>query len=287
MTIHGSYAYIKFNTHSKVNSKGLRGFSRIEFNAQGMLLIMLTIVLRNQTISDINECDLKYCDHNCENLAGSYKCSCRKGYCLSGIHRCFGKSLAFSITDVIFFPIIQTLMNAITAMVIVPIHVLTWQALTAVSVHQDTISYPTNFIVYKVASILVRFARNYIVSLLFIVILLLLYSSSFMLVPHNLIVYCIELPCQQNNGGCQHICTDTLNGPVCSCHKGYWLFSGLCAGTYKYHAFQFINNPLMYYNILQISMNVPSIKEFVELIESAIIFQGIIYVCVKLVTGSL
>lgn len=41
----------------------------------------------------------------------------------------------------------------------------------------------------------------------------------------------VELPCRRNNGRCDHICTDTLNGPVCSCRKGYVLFAGrYCAG---------------------------------------------------------
>ena len=38
LIISGSYAYIKFNTHSKVNTKGLRGFSKIEFNVQGTFI---------------------------------------------------------------------------------------------------------------------------------------------------------------------------------------------------------------------------------------------------------
>lgn len=40
------------------------------------------------------------------------------------------------------------------------------------------------------------------------------------------------LPCQRNNGRCEHICANTLNGAVCSCRKGYSLFFGVfCAGT--------------------------------------------------------
>ena len=33
-------------------------------------------------IVDINECALGRCDHNCRNTAGSFVCSCRRGYTL-------------------------------------------------------------------------------------------------------------------------------------------------------------------------------------------------------------
>ena len=51
---------------------------------------ILLRVAENHIISDINECNFVNCDHSCENLPGSYKCSCREGYYLTGAHRCFG-----------------------------------------------------------------------------------------------------------------------------------------------------------------------------------------------------
>ena len=92
----------------------------------------------------------------------------------------------------------------------------------------------------------------------------------------------IELPCQRNNGGCQHICTDTLNGPLCSCRKGYVPFTaGYCAGMghsnlYNYHTFI----------LLQRSMSVLSIKIYVELM-FVLTSQEIIYVYVLWVTSNL
>ena len=32
-----------------------------------------------------------------------------------------------------------------------------------------------------------------------------------------------ELPCKLKNGGCQHICNDTMDGAICSCYNGYQL----------------------------------------------------------------
>ena len=96
----GSYAYIKFHTNSKVNSKKLRGFSRVVFTAQGMPIAIRNRSLRNHTVSDINECRLKYCDHSCVNLVGSYKCSCKEGYYLAGTRRCFGKLFTLNVTTV-------------------------------------------------------------------------------------------------------------------------------------------------------------------------------------------
>ena len=45
----------------------------------------------------------------------------------------------------------------------------------------------------------------------------------------------IGLPCSLNNGGCNHRCTDTLSGPLCSCYDGgYVLLNNrkTCAGQY-------------------------------------------------------
>lgn len=153
----GTYAYIKFHTNSVVNAKKLRGFSKVKFTARGMLNMTIKSVLRNQTISDINECASNYCDHSCTNLAGSYKCSCRKGYYLAGTRRCFGKTL--TVINVItistmFFLLLQILMNVAIAMVIVPICVSTWQGLTVVNVHLDIRCYLTNFTALKEVSTL-------------------------------------------------------------------------------------------------------------------------------------
>ena len=45
-------------------------------------------------ISDINEClpngGLGFCAQNCTNTVGSFDCSCKKGFLLSG-YSCFGK----------------------------------------------------------------------------------------------------------------------------------------------------------------------------------------------------
>ncbi|XP_065890335.1 uncharacterized protein [Dysidea avara] len=59
------FAYIKFCTGPSANTRGYTGFSEISFEA-----------------NDINECRYSYCDHNCTNLQGSYKCTCNDGYYL-------------------------------------------------------------------------------------------------------------------------------------------------------------------------------------------------------------
>ena len=39
--------------------------------------------------------------------------------------------------------------------------------------------------------------------------------------------------CQQNNGGCDHICTDTQSSMRCSCRNGYQLFDDkACRGEH-------------------------------------------------------
>jgi len=41
----------------------------------------------------------------------------------------------------------------------------------------------------------------------------------------------VELPCQRNNGGCEHTCTNTATVAKCSCHDGYELVNGkACKG---------------------------------------------------------
>ena len=43
----------------------------------------------------------------------------------------------------------------------------------------------------------------------------------------------IELTCQHDNGGCDHMCSDTETGVNCSCHDGYQLVGNqTCSGTY-------------------------------------------------------
>ena len=49
--------------------------------------------------------------------------------------------------------------------------------------------------------------------------------------------------CQLNNGGCDHICTDTLSGIICSCHHGYWLFGDqFCVGKLYIIEFAYVIN---------------------------------------------
>ena len=92
-------------------------------------------------------------------------------------------------------------------MVSVLTNVSTWEALTVVSVHLDIHCYLTNVIVTKDVS---KFHMHVI------------------FIPVNFV---IELPCRRNNGGCEQICTNTLDGPLCSCRKGYFLFfAGFCVG---------------------------------------------------------
>jgi len=46
------------------------------------------------------------------------------------------------------------------------------------------------------------------------------------------IICCVELPCHHNNGGCEHICTNTPTVARCSCRNGYQLVNGKsCKGT--------------------------------------------------------
>ena len=90
-TYGGQYIYITFHTTSQANTQRNTGFSRLEFYARGMFTAMCHN--SNSTaliILDDDECRLKYCDHGCENLEGSFKCSCRKGYYLAGQHICVG-----------------------------------------------------------------------------------------------------------------------------------------------------------------------------------------------------
>ena len=48
------------------------------------------------TTIDINECELGYCNHFCNNTEGSFICSCQDGYALDVDSRtCIGESSAF------------------------------------------------------------------------------------------------------------------------------------------------------------------------------------------------
>ncbi len=38
-----------------------------------------------------------------------------------------------------------------------------------------------------------------------------------------LFVFCCIVTCNHGNGGCQHICEDTEQGPICRCHVRYTL----------------------------------------------------------------
>jgi hypothetical protein len=55
-----------------------------------MVLIWTTGVFN---LLDINECreNTRVCDHQCLNLNGGYKCTCRPGYRLIGRSKCQGQ----------------------------------------------------------------------------------------------------------------------------------------------------------------------------------------------------
>ena len=38
--------------------------------------------------------------------------------------------------------------------------------------------------------------------------------------------------CMENNGGCEHVCKDTIDSFICACHEGYELEADLksCRG---------------------------------------------------------
>ena len=89
---HRQYVYVTFHTNEQANTRRIRGFSRVEYTLKGMLIITLyEQMIIQMNILDINECRYGYrCDHGCVNLIGSYNCTCRSGYYLSGIRRCLG-----------------------------------------------------------------------------------------------------------------------------------------------------------------------------------------------------
>ena len=44
--------------------------------------------------TDINECELGYCNHYCNNSVGSFTCSCQEGFALEDDDRtCVGKCI--------------------------------------------------------------------------------------------------------------------------------------------------------------------------------------------------
>lgn len=54
-------------------------------------------------ILDINECLINNgaCEHDCENTAGSYRCTCREGYAIRNSRECIGTSYSHGIQSVI------------------------------------------------------------------------------------------------------------------------------------------------------------------------------------------
>jgi len=45
----------------------------------------------------------------------------------------------------------------------------------------------------------------------------------------------VVLSCQHNNGGCDHVCNETMSAIICSCHYGYQLANKQdCAGIGLY-----------------------------------------------------
>lgn len=44
-------------------------------------------------------------------------------------------------------------------------------------------------------------------------------------------ICCIGVPCELNNGGCEHVCTNIQSGVSCSCTDGYQLINNQnCTG---------------------------------------------------------
>ena len=70
--------------------------------------------------------------------------------------------------------------------------------------------------------------------------------------------------CVENNGGCDHTCTDTQSGTSCSCHNGYLLLSDgkSCEGKTTLIITAVKNIALL----LQISMSVSLIREDVPIL---------------------
>jgi len=92
------YGYIKFHTGSADNVGNYTGFSRIDYQAVGILTtyyLFFKVLYLLCVIPDVNEC-LSFpspCDHKCTNLEGSYKCTCRDGFYLDRNNRtCLGST---------------------------------------------------------------------------------------------------------------------------------------------------------------------------------------------------
>ena len=52
------------------------------------------------SLSDIDECRYRYCQHRCVNVPGSFSCQCEPGFQLAGNNRsCIGERLLFSVND--------------------------------------------------------------------------------------------------------------------------------------------------------------------------------------------
>ena len=98
---------------------------KVEYND---IVVLITMIITDSIISDIDECDLQYCDHDCVNLVGSYNCTCRCGYQLIGPHRCFGNQqqiISQLLCVIINVLSLQITMNVVTIMVDVPMNVST------------------------------------------------------------------------------------------------------------------------------------------------------------------
>ena len=133
---------------------------KVEYND---IVVLITMIITDSIISDIDECDLQYCDHDCVNLVGSYNCTCRCGYQLIGPHRCFGNQqqiISQLLCVIINVLSLQITMNVVTIMVDVPMNVSTCWVPIAVNVLLDTLFYPTNVIASKEVKILVLITIN-------------------------------------------------------------------------------------------------------------------------------
>ena len=79
--------------------------------------ILVSIYIYNNILKDINECTADPCAEyaNCDNLEGSFSCTCKNGFFGNGYERCLSKYFAFlieflynKIVYVINFEIITT-----------------------------------------------------------------------------------------------------------------------------------------------------------------------------------
>lgn len=57
-------------------------------NAEGQCDCADGFLLNVDICEDINECEMKFCDHDCKNTFGSFVCSCREGFVLKKEVKC-------------------------------------------------------------------------------------------------------------------------------------------------------------------------------------------------------